>query len=223
MRRCMIIACVLLTVCAAAQAVTSVYAEITYPTVTTWKLWLTECDWTGSLPITPSGYGIAAFAIDVKGVRSAFRAVPPPIIVSDDQDPPAQGNAGFSIGSQWPTADPDSWSQLFAAQDPLGGPERMFHGFGVTAGQYDLPAGWTATGSFSWLAPGVPGSATPGVLVFSGKRDWGQTVTISWDDVTRANVFDNGESTSVSGVQVVPEPATLALLVLAGLAVRRRR
>jgi hypothetical protein len=222
---------VVLAMAAGAQATPSVYAEITYPTATTWKLWVTECDWTGSLPITPAGFGIAGLAIPVRGALTADKATPTCVNVFNNDDPPTFiGQVGFPIGG----SNPNPWEGTIvcAAGQDLGGVDPYFYGFGVWGGSYSPPSGLTADSVFSWAAPGAPFSDTPGVLAFQGKRDAGQAVTIAWDQDNNANVFaghvmDPRYSShpgvqEVTGVSVVPEPCT-ALLLLLGLAMSRRR
>ena len=218
MRSLISLALLMLWVTAPVQAVTAVYAEITYPTPTTWSLWLTETeDWNGTTSFTPSGYGIAGFAIDVAGVTTASKATPSDVALFNDDDPPTLvGMVGFPIGagSAFVTG---GVAQVFAAQNPLS-PECLFAGFGVTAGTFVPPAGWTTLSPYSWEAPGAPGSANPGVLVFRGKRNAGQTVSVLYGSEAQVNVFENA-AFSVITVEVVGSslpPANRAPTVHAG-------
>jgi hypothetical protein len=220
MKRMITMVVVMLCVTAAAQAATSVYAEITYPTTTTWRLYLQEVDWTGSTAgMTASGFGIASFAIDVSGVTSASKATPVATNLLDDQDPPAVvGQIGFPNGPGAASVTAGV-AQAFAGQDTTV-PAVLVYGFGVSAGTFATPAGYT--GSYSWLAPGAPGTAAPGVLAFSGKREAGNTVSIVWGDRAKANVFKASTEVATMTVDVVPEPAT-AMVLLLGLGLLRRR
>lgn len=221
MKRTIALSIVLLCLAATAQATMAVYAEITYPTVTTWRLWLTECDWSGTMPITPSGVGIASFAIDVSGVTSAAKATPSNVTLRNDDDPPTEiGSVGFPNGPGSALIT-DGVAQAFGGQDTTI-PDAVFYGFGVLAGTYAAPAGWTTSSPYSWSAPGASGSDAPGVLVFGGKRNAGDTVSIVWGERAKANVFNIDTDIKTTTVDVVPEPSTMALLLLGAFALRRR-
>jgi hypothetical protein len=206
MKRSMMIVAALLLAAGAAQATpTAVYAEVSYPTSTTWALWLTETtNWDGiPADVTPSGFGIAEFAIPISGVTTAHRDAPGGLIL-----PPMY--VGFS-GSA--TVDANGNALLLAAQDTLA-PATIIWGYGVTAGTIY---------SLSWSAPGTPGSATPGVLAYDGTRNVGQTVSITYGS-PEADVFVYGQFFgNATSISVVPEPATLSLLGLGLLVLRRRR
>ena len=236
MKRSIALLAVLLCVTAAAQAdvITAVYEEITTPTPTTWRLWLTETtNWDGNpADMTPSGFGIGGFNIDLTGVVTASKAgtVALGAVIKDitGDSPVTLGTVGFPNGGGSASVDAGGNASAFAGQDTtfaMG----IFYGFGVSAGSFPAPDpnSYSISGdTISWLAPGAPGSTTPGVLVFSGKRVAGTVPSVVWSDRDQANVFNAGtgaDSTTVPVVGAVPEPATMALLVLGGLAALRRR
>lgn len=224
MKRFILTAVVMLTIAAAAQAEMATYAEITYPTTTTWKLWLTLCDWQGTTEgLTPSGYGIPSFNVQVSNVVTASKMMPPDVTLRNNDGPPTDiGTVGFPNGPA-SAAVTGGAAQLFAGQDTTI-PDVLIRGFGVTAGAYTPPAGWSTSASYSWDAPGAPGSANPGVLVFGGTRIADQAVSIDWEH-SNGKTFLDATGVSVMALPLVPEPAMLSLLALAGtaLAVRRRR
>ena len=214
-------AVVVVTLCvsAAAQAETAVYAEITYPTSTTWRLWLTETtNWSGSpATFTPSGYGIASFEIVLSGASLLAKMTPSEVSLFTDDDPPVEvGTVGFLPPEVWPVVN------MAAGRQDTTNPLVLFRGFGVSAGTYVPPPGYLTSGPYSWAAPGAPGSASPGVLVYGGKRPSGDPVSIMWD-YAQATVFTSDSGVGTMTVDVVPEPATLALLAVAALAAARRR
>jgi hypothetical protein len=89
-----------------------------------------------------------------------------------------------------PPVDAAGLTQCFNAQNTMVA-DAICRGFGVTAGSYSVPDPATeqVSGPFAWAAPGAPGSANPGVLVFRGKRVSGATVTFGPDYCRQANVF----------------------------------
>ena len=176
-----------------ANGETVVYVEITYPTPTTWALWLTETEnWDGTSAFTPSGNGIAAFALDVKNALTALRATPAPVDLMNLDDPPVQlGRVGFPVGPVNAFIDQGT-AQCFGGQDTTL-VDGIFKGFGVTAGAYSVPDPTTQqiSAPFSWDAPGLPGSDSPGVLVYRGKRSPGETLLFGPDFRMQANVFNS--------------------------------
>ena len=223
MKRMIALTAVVLIAAAVAQAAPAVYAEITYPTVTTWRLWLTQVD--DSNINVPVGNGIAGFAIDVMGgVTTGTKMTPAQTNLINDEMA-IVGSIGFPNGPGSATVTVDANTNIGVAQ-AFGGQDTtvaavLVYGFGVSAGSFPTPDGWT--GSYSWLAPGAPGSASPGVLVFGGKRNVGTDVSIVWGERAQANVFTQVGSVTTLTVPVIPEPATIGLLVLGGLAALRRR
>jgi FlaG/FlaF family flagellin (archaellin) len=239
-----VIAMVVVTLCVAAAAqaavITAVYEEITYPTPTTWRLFLTETtNWDGIVAdMTPGGFGIAGFNVDLTGVTTAGKAGVTAASATlnglnpnydPDNDPPSAqwqlyGTVGFPNGASPATVDGSGNASAFAGQDTSKAMV-VCHGIGVSAGSYVLTDtdNYQLVGSYSWTAPGAPGSASPGVQVFSGKRVSGATVSVVWSDRDQANVFNDGTSVNTTTMPVVPEPATMALLVLGALSALRRR
>jgi hypothetical protein len=177
MKRLMAMGIVMLSAAVAVQAAPTVYAEITFPTSTTWKLWLTETtNWDGNpADMTPGGLGIAGFCFGLPGATSGLKATPAYVNLETTDDPPVTvGSVGFSVGPSIANTDVKGNIQAFAGQD-ITVPQGVCYGFGVTAGSYTVPDAnmYQTTGPYSWAAPGAPGSAHPGVLVFSGKRNAG--------------------------------------------------
>jgi hypothetical protein len=210
---------VMLCVTAAAQAEMAVYGEITYPSSTTWNLYVQEVDWNGTTTgLTASGFGIASFAIDVSGVTTAYKVIDDPGILKNPQHI-TKGQIGFPQGPGEASVT-GGVAQAFAGQDTTVA-DSLVYGYGVTGGPFVPKTGWT--GVWNWPAPGAPGSAEPGVWVFTGDRVENQPVSIVWGERAMANVFSAASGVEAVTVAVVPEPATLALLVLGGLAAQRRR
>jgi opacity protein-like surface antigen len=230
MKRLIAMVFVMLCLTAAAQAVTAVYAEITQD-ATSWTLWLTETtNWTTVADLTASGasgFGIASFAIDVSGVATdAWKALPSDDVILEKSTNPhtALGTVGFPNGPGEATVDANGVAEAFAGQDTTVAAV-LFRGFGVSAGSFVAPTGdqIRSGGSYSWPAPGIPGSNSPGVPVFAGDKAPGTAVSIVWGARAHANVLTDSTGQGAVQVDVLPEPATLALLVLGGLGALRRR
>jgi hypothetical protein len=255
MKRTMAMVIVLLGVTAAAQAVTAVYAEFTYPTMTTWKLYLTETtDWTGVRPTAGSGFGIAGWAVDIVNAlpnSTATNQTPSDATINSWNAEANDGDGAWQLfatvgfrGSAGGTAvvNDGGVAQLNGGQNSSI-TETVFHGFGVAAGSYSLPAGRSdlqLVGSYSWAAPTFVGVSTPssplstakaGVLVYSGQRASGATVSLSSDQARcQANIWTADSGTEAGMVDVVmlaaaPEPTTMGLIVIGCVATlyRRRR
>ncbi len=236
MKRVIAVAVVMLCMAATANATMAVYAQIYYPDSTTWRMSLTEVDWNGTVPLTITGYGIASFSIDVTGATTASKKTPKNGVSSNlfDDDPDLNpmanliGTVGFSTGTANPTPTAGV-TQLFAAQN-TDAPVTLFRNFGVTSGTFDQTIGglhpnWVCTPTYNWAAPSTVQSGTtiPGVMVFTGTREANAPVAINFGERSKANIFSGTSGVAVETVLVVPEPATMGLLLLGGLAALRRR
>jgi hypothetical protein len=228
MKRMTAVAVVVLCLAAGAQATPVVYAEVTYPSSTTWSLWLTETtNWDGNpADMTPGGFGIAGFSINLPGGRTGIKGTPSQVSLETTDDPSVQvGTVGFPVGPGIALLF-SGIVQAFGGQDNTV-PDEIFYGFGVTAGSYTVPDAnrYQTSSPYSWAAPGAPGSASPGVLVFRGTRNSGQTVSIEYD--FNATVFTGAmtgfNTPAVETVNLVPEPGALFLLTMGGLSAFRRR
>jgi hypothetical protein len=251
MMRFIAIAAVLLCLTTVVSANQTVYAEIGYPSATTWGLYLTETDWQGTtVGLTPSGFGICAFSVDIYGTlpgSTANKKGPTTasnnLVIGTDEtvDGWVIGPVSWAkAGSLNVAVDGNGYVQALAGQDTAGDPLCLARYIGATstAGSFNpspnflsASASSYSAATYSWLAPGAPGSAAsgstgPGIYVFGGKRASGAAVTISpFEGKAQANIFTDGTTSNVSLVDMVfvPEPATITMLVLGGLGILRRR
>jgi hypothetical protein len=219
MKRSILAAMAVLCLAASAQAETVVYAQITYPTSTTWRLYLTETTNWGSPTWTPDGFGICSWCVTIVGATPNSIAVnrTPADTILYKWDPEANdgeggyvwfGEIGFRTIAGGTTVATGAGLVDIESGQSLWVPETVFTGFGVTAGSYVIPADCPDLslmgGSYSWGAPNLADPNAPGMYVYSGLRPSGGKVSLSSDQTrNKANVFRDAAGSRCDTVNVV--------------------
>ncbi len=202
-------AAVILCLACAAMADPIVLGQIYYPDSTTWQLYLMECD--SADANTPAGFGICGFSVDLYGALPGAGNSWPDGDFSNtsqvkDSSNHVQGLLGWSTTGNSDVNDAGQVTPI--AGQNLVNSQLLCYNFGVSADQYNKPAGWKIDGNvnavYAYGGPADPGTGVPGVLVWTGLRAADNPITWGSDTTSRyANVFPDANATIVSGVPLV--------------------